>query len=459
MKKTQRLIATAVTMLLLWSICAGQALAAFNILFILDTSGKMTGKLSKETKLIHPTKIQIAKDAFGSLLDDLPKDVNVGLEVYGHHSDRDCSAIEVMNPVAPLDVSALSANAQTLSPERGAAPLSKALEQGGEELKDSQGDKTIVLISNGKDTCGGDPVRVARTLKKQDLNITTQVVGIGVNEEESAQLSAIAEAGGGKYYSVITVDDMKKSLDTIKERVIDKKPETDVFFRDEFNDGLLSDKWEVLNADKDDISIENGVLTIVVSGANPKNPENILRLRLPIPKGDWVIKANISLAGQTITEAFDLGVSNKDESQQILAQIYIETYDNAISSITLGGIKNTSKSSSSFHKELFSSGDLKQQSDFLKEHVKSITVELQKIGNEYIASAKLEPINKGDEAVSLSWVTLQKLISVQAPVDNFFIKVHGKNDGGYIAGNLNNGVINLNWVELQIVKPMEGTQK
>lgn len=236
---------------------AGAAEAASNVLFILDASGSMAGKLGGQVKM------DAAREAFKSLLAGLPKDANVGLEVYGHHGNKDCSVIEVMNPVAPLDAAAISANVQGLTPRHGATPLAAALEQGGKALESASGEKTIVLISDGKETCGGDPAAVATRLRAKGINITTHVVGLGVNEEEKAQLSGIAAAGGGKYYAANNADELKKSLVTIRKVVTARKPKTRVIFRDDFNDDFLADAWKVMNPNPDGMVVDSGKLSIL----------------------------------------------------------------------------------------------------------------------------------------------------------------------------------------------------
>jgi len=234
----------------------GSAFAASrSVLFIMDGSGSMKGKLGDQTKM------QAAKEVFKSLLTDLPENINVGLMAYGHHGNKDCSVIEMMNPVAPLNIPAIQANIDSLSPDHGATPIAGSLEKGAEALKAAGGEKAIILISDGRETCGGDPVAVAKRLRAQGIDITTHVVGLGVNAEETAQLTAIAGAGGGKYYAANNADELKSSLAEIKKKVVAKRGK--VIFEDNFDEESLPDKWSVINPDEDNMIIEDGHLTIV----------------------------------------------------------------------------------------------------------------------------------------------------------------------------------------------------
>ncbi|PHS22827.1 MAG: hypothetical protein COA84_12175, partial [Robiginitomaculum sp.] len=67
---------------------AKPAFAESNIMYVLDVSGSMGQKIGTETKMV------IAKRAFNKLIDTLPAKINTGLYVYGHHGDKDCTAIE-----------------------------------------------------------------------------------------------------------------------------------------------------------------------------------------------------------------------------------------------------------------------------------------------------------------------------------------------------------------------------
>jgi len=259
---------------LLWGI--GPAWGGGSVLFILDSSGSMAGKLDGQVKM------DAAKSAFKELLAAMPPGVNVGLEVYGHHGDRDCSVIELVNPVAPLNSEAIISQVEKLVPKRGATPMAAALEKGGEALSSIKGPKAIVLISDGKENCGGDPAAVANRLKSQGIGVVTHVVGLGVNEEEKQQLAAIAAAGGGEYYAANSAGELRRSLAAIKKKVITSH----VIFHDDFDGETLAAEWEVVNPDSESAILEDGAYRIVTEVPNGKlfNAKNMLFYRGELPK-------------------------------------------------------------------------------------------------------------------------------------------------------------------------------
>lgn len=445
MKKGLQTNVIILVMMLMGYVSTSQVWASSNLLFIFDVSERMSGKFPEHTKLKDLSKLETATEAFESMLETLPQDLNVGIEAYGHHGDRDCSAIEIVSPLRPLDTDDIINKLQLFESDRGSAPLVDALQQGGEALSAVQGDKTIVLFSDGKDTCGGELDEVVNQFKEQ--GITVYVLGIDLKDDEIAKLSSIADVNEGQFYSVNNVEDMNRSLESIKEKIDAKTYE--VFFRDDFVDKSLSKQWQVLNPDSNLLKVEKGNATFVITTNKPKKAKNILRLKAPGSESNWVFTTKFSVLPQSMREVFELGISNEAESQVILAQLNINSDGN----ILLKGIKGTRKSTSSFQKKLVSyiSRNPKQHSDFFKEHIKSITLKLEKTEGEYVISAKLEQLIKNDKAVSSNWVTLQKIKSSPLPDDKFFIKAYSKDLKNHVTKN-SLGEIALKWVDVKTIK-------
>jgi len=455
MRKIQQIKKIFLMTVFIGIIYANQAVAVTsNVLFIIDTSDRMSGKFPNFTKLSDLSKMQITTDAFQSLLTKLPKNINVGLEVYGHQGDKDCTAVQILNPVLPLDTVAISDNIRKLTPERGAIPLANALQQASESLRDLSGNKSIVVFSDGKDTCGGHPEEVVKSFQEQ--GIIVHVLGIDVKKDETAQLSDIATASNGMYYAINNQEDLEKSLVTIKEKLIATHIDKKIAFRDDFIEKSLSDQWNILNPDNNSLSFKKGTVTLLVSASQPEDATNILSFKLPSPEQDWIFSANFDSVPQSSEEIFELGIANKGHSQQIVSQIHISVVNNAISHVFLRGNKEIEHSSSYFHKKLltFKSSNLKQHSDFFRKHIKSMTIRLQKFGNDYIASAKLETFKENDQAVPSGWITLQKLNSPPLTDKTFFIKSYLKEVKN---GSLDNSKtkVNLHWVEVQTMEHSE----
>jgi Ca-activated chloride channel homolog len=173
---------------------SGQVLS--NLEIIVDASGSMTGLIGDRKK------IDIAHDALDELVTQLPDTANVALRAYGHRRGGDCGDTELVTPLGPLDRAALTDKINAIYPaQNGMTPIGASLQQVAEDVKSVQGDVLVVLVSDGDETCNGDPVQVATQLHTNNPKIKIDVIGFNVGPEEwRARLSGISQGGGGRYF-------------------------------------------------------------------------------------------------------------------------------------------------------------------------------------------------------------------------------------------------------------------
>lgn len=186
-----------------------------NILFIFDSSASMTNHISGVG-----SKMEAAKKVLSEVVGDLPADINVGLEVYSHRKVDSCDDIEIVVPIGKLDVDEIRQKINSLQ-ALGNTPIAAALEKGASELRLLKGQKIIVLISDGEETCDGDPIGTADHIRKtMGTDVIIHVTGFDVDNRAKQQLAGIAQAGGGNYYEAINARQLKQSLVEIKEEAI-----------------------------------------------------------------------------------------------------------------------------------------------------------------------------------------------------------------------------------------------
>ena len=212
---------------LVWALAVG---AEDKAIVVLDASGSMWGQIDGQAK------ITLAKDVFGDLIDDWDENVALGVTVYGHRSKGDCNDIESVYPVAALDGPRLKQIIQGISP-KGKTPLTRAVKQAAEELKFTEDKATVILISDGKESCNADPCAMAAELEKLGVDFTAHVIGFDVDVETQAELRCVAENTGGNYYDAKGATELGEAL-----KQVTRFPET-IGFRalaeDESNlDGL-----------------------------------------------------------------------------------------------------------------------------------------------------------------------------------------------------------------------------
>ncbi len=221
-----RLIAAVLAALL----CFAPALPAktVNIEYILDASGSMLEKLGDEQK------IDIAKRTLSDLVDRLPQgsteiELNVGLRVYGHRTiagaaaeDR-CRDTALDIPVKGVEGEAIKNRVAAVN-ARGWTPIAYSLQAARDDFPEGPGnDNVIILISDGKETCGGDPCAVAGELHRSGIAVKIHVVGFDIKADEREQLECIARAAGGKYFDAASAGELGRALTEVQEQVLKKE--------------------------------------------------------------------------------------------------------------------------------------------------------------------------------------------------------------------------------------------
>ncbi|MCB0205994.1 MAG: SUMF1/EgtB/PvdO family nonheme iron enzyme, partial [Anaerolineae bacterium] len=100
---------------------------------------------------------------------------------------------------------------------QGMTPLAASLEQAQNDfVYDASRVNSIVMLSDGIETCGGDPCQLVEELKAEGINFTVHVIGLDVDDETRQQLSCIAEAGGGTYHDAQNQQDLVAALSAVK---------------------------------------------------------------------------------------------------------------------------------------------------------------------------------------------------------------------------------------------------
>ena len=83
----------------------------------------------------------------------------------------------------------------------GKTPLSAAVKQAAEALKYTEDKATVILITDGLETCEADPCALGKELEQSGVDFTAHVVGFGLTAEEGKQVACLAENTGGKYHA------------------------------------------------------------------------------------------------------------------------------------------------------------------------------------------------------------------------------------------------------------------
>jgi len=80
-------------------------------------------------------------------------------------------------------------------------PIGAALREVPGDLADSTGTHVLVLITDGEETCGGDPPAAIRALKAKGIDARVNIVGFGLSDKRlKKSMQGWARLGNGSYY-------------------------------------------------------------------------------------------------------------------------------------------------------------------------------------------------------------------------------------------------------------------
>jgi Ca-activated chloride channel homolog len=176
-----------------------------NVVVLMDASGSMKEKVSGGVKM------DLAKDAIGKFIEQIPEEANVSLLAYGHvgtgkDSDKtkSCSAVEPVYPLNPYDSTSFTKALNSFNAS-GWTPLAGAIEKAHDMLKPYDNEdyhNEVFIVSDGIETCDGDPVQAAKKLQDSNIKANVNIIGFDVDDQGQQQLKRVAEAGAGEYATV-----------------------------------------------------------------------------------------------------------------------------------------------------------------------------------------------------------------------------------------------------------------
>ena len=217
MKKTVLAFATACAMF------AGNAHAdQKNVLFVLDASNSMWGRIDGKPK------IEIAKSVLAGLVKSMPAQTKMGLVAYGHRFDRklkECEDMELLNPIGHFSAKEIANSFGFINP-KGQTPIAGVLRTSASWLEKHKGqDTTVVLISDGVESCDGDPCAAAKALNDAGISTKIHVVGFDLSGKQRAALQCISANGNGRYFNAKDAGELKSALEEVRKEVEKPKPE------------------------------------------------------------------------------------------------------------------------------------------------------------------------------------------------------------------------------------------
>lgn len=185
-----------------------------DLLVVFDASGSMWGQVSGENKIVT------ARRVLGDVTGGLPSETQLGLIAYGHRRKGDCADIETLVTPAAGKAGALKAAVDGINPT-GKTPITASLNQAVALAKGRSRPTTIVLLSDGIETCGGDVCAAVKKAKAANVDFLLHIIGFDIGQEDVAPFECAAQAGGGMYFDAAGADELVVAM----EQAMEPEPE------------------------------------------------------------------------------------------------------------------------------------------------------------------------------------------------------------------------------------------
>ena len=179
------------------------------ILFVLDASGSMQAEWEGERR------IDIARKVLSEQLEELKakKDLEVGLRVYGHQYDRklkNCTDSKLEVGFAANSFSSIQTKMEGLTP-KGTTPIAYSLEKAANDFPtDANTRNVIIMITDGIESCDGDPCAISLALQKKNIFLRPFIIGLGIEDRYSKNFDCM-----GRFYNAKSIDQFESILDDI----------------------------------------------------------------------------------------------------------------------------------------------------------------------------------------------------------------------------------------------------
>lgn len=184
-------------------------------LIIFDASASMLEDFKGESKYI------IAIEQAKNVLNTLPNTKKIGLRIIGISFDESlllliknpaelCKSTKLVVPIRQNSINHIKSSLDSLFP-LGTTPLTYTLEKAitydfsyGNHLKH------IILVTDGGESCNGDPCKYIRELMQTRQDIKIDILAIDVSGEDFKQLKCLTDSTFG---SIINIEKPKEITD------------------------------------------------------------------------------------------------------------------------------------------------------------------------------------------------------------------------------------------------------
>ncbi|MEZ5464073.1 MAG: VWA domain-containing protein [Lysobacteraceae bacterium] len=289
-------------------------LAAENVMLVLDASGSMWGQIDGRNK------IEIAREATGKVVSDWDQSNQIGLIAYGHRRKGDCADIETLIPLGRMEGDVFMDTVNALNP-KGMTPLSQAVIDAAAALKSSEQKATVILVSDGEETCKLDPCAVGAELEKSGVDFTAHVIGFDVqNPAHQAQLRCLAENTGGRYFNARDAQELSSAVQGAMKSSTEPPPPPATATLKPQGKAIIT---QLLGVDWSGPADDGDFITVVL----PQAPDGAYTTYAYVPESDGDGSGSVEFKMPATAGDYELRYVSPRREQQVLARLPLNIGD------------------------------------------------------------------------------------------------------------------------------------
>ena len=186
------------------------------LLFLLDASGSMFAPWENSIRM------DIAKRILTEMVDSLrvDKDLQLALRVYGHQFHRkyqNCKDTKLEVPFRANNHDDIIYRLRQIQPQ-GVTPIANSLEQAANDFTiNPEYRNVVILLTDGIESCGGDPCAVSKALQERGVFLKPLVIGMGMDEDYTKEFSCL-----GQFFDPKTVHEFREVLNEVLHQSLDE---------------------------------------------------------------------------------------------------------------------------------------------------------------------------------------------------------------------------------------------
>ena len=175
-------------------------------IIVLDASGSMQAPID------GTAKIDIAKQVIHDLVETVDPALHLGLLAYGHRKKRDCGDIQLLIPAKPVNKNAFLRKVDAIKAV-GMTPLTDAVIAAAKSLKFQTAPGSVILVTDGIETCRRDSCKMADLLAKRSLDLKVHVIAFDLTDQQTKTVRCFSQETGGELLEAQDAATLKDALE------------------------------------------------------------------------------------------------------------------------------------------------------------------------------------------------------------------------------------------------------